>query len=140
MSMTLAVELEGSGFQADPDDPRPASRETFFHAGGVAHAAVDLDRLIGRADIRPFTDFIYDGDMLADEEYAEMGMTRPEKKWFDAADGLRTVGHLIGQLELRNADDDIEGCSIGDLLDELRAIAGILRKAEQLGERFSLHA
>ena len=66
-------------------------------------------------------------------------MTRPERKWFDAADGLRTVGHLIGLLELRNADDDIEGCSIGDLLDELRAIEGILRKAEQPGERFSFH-
>lgn len=79
MSMTLAVEFEGSQFQARPDDPRPAPKETFFHAGAVADAAVDLDRMIDRADIRPFSDFIYDGDMLSDEEYAEMGMKRRRK-------------------------------------------------------------
>ena len=75
--------------------------------------------------------------MLWDEEYAEMGMTRPERKWFDPADGLRTVTHLISLLDARNPDEQVEGCTVGDLLDELRVVEGILRRAEQSGEPFS---
>ncbi len=98
MSMSLTVELKQSGCQCNPDDPGPASPENYFNAGGLPYAAMDLDRLIDRPGIRRFTEYMYDGDMLCDEEYEEMGTKRPERKWFDAADGLRTVGHLLSVL------------------------------------------
>ena len=130
--MTLTVVLQQSLAQRDLKFP-----DSCFNAYGLADAAYDLDRLITDRGVRPFTDFIYDGNILSEEEYAEMGQTRPERKWFDAADGLQTVAHLISRLEPRDADEPIEGCTVGDLLAELKVVQAMLRRAEESGEPFS---
>jgi hypothetical protein len=132
MSMCLTIDLKQSGGQLDPRFPG-----SYFNAYGLADAAWDLDRLITEGGIRRFTDFIYDGNILSDEEYAEMGQTRPEQIWFDASDGIRTVAHLISLLRLRNDEEPIEGCTVGDLIAELEVVQGILQRAEQSGEPFS---
>ncbi len=97
-----------------------------------------MDRLVTAPGIRPFSDFIYDGNMLCDEEYAEMELTRPERTWFEPVEGLRTVTHLISLLEARSPEDQIERYTVGDLLEELRIVEVILRRAEESGEPFSL--
>lgn len=137
MSMTLTVCLRNSGYQNEPDDPQPPAPGTYFHAPGLLYAAIDLDRLIERPDVRPFSAFMYDGDMLCDEEYAEMGQTRPERQWFEPADGLRTIGHLIDLLERRDPEEWIERCTVDGLLWELQVLQNILRRAESLEEPFS---
>lgn len=137
MSMLLTVNLKESGGQKDPDHPGPAGPGNYFNAGGLPYAAVDLDRLIERSDIRPFSDYVYGGDMLSEEEYAEMGQTPPERQWFEPTDGLRTVEHLIGLLEQRDPEAQFESCTVADLLYELQVVHAILRRAKELGEPFS---
>jgi len=130
--MSLTVDLKESGGQRDPEFP-----DSYFNGYGLADAAFDLDRLITEPGIRRFTDLIYDGNILCDEELADLGRIRPERIWYDPADGLRTVGHLISFLKMRNEEEPIEGCTVGDLLAELQVVQVILRRAEELGEPFS---
>lgn len=132
MSISLTIDLKESGGQRDPRFP-----EHYFNAYGLPSVAADLDRLITAPGIRPFSDFIYDGNMLCDEEYAEMGLERPERAWFEPVEGLRTVRQLISHLEERSPVERFESRTIGDLLEELRIVEAILRRAEESREPFS---
>ena len=139
MSMTLSVDLKESGCQSLPDNPSPPSPETYFNAGTLPYVSIELDRLLTQHECKPLSEFIYDGDMLSEEEYEEIGEARPEREWFDAAEGLLTLGCLTELLESRDAEEAIDGRTVEDILYELQAVQSILQRAKQLGEPFSFY-
>ena len=132
MSMTLTIELSESGFQRDPEFP-----DSYFNAGALPYISYELDKLIEGTEILPLSEYTYSGDMLTEEEWADMAQKPPEKQWFAAEDGLNTVDHMINLLKSRDPKEQLESCTVEDALYELNLVRTILNHARERGERFS---
>lgn len=85
-------------------------------------------------DQRSLSDFVsVSNDEMADFFDDEGDMPEIETKWFDPADGIRTLDAYLGLMKSLKALPDRD-----DVAEDLNAMRSVLERAKQTGDRWRL--
>jgi hypothetical protein len=97
----------------------------------------ELDALALDVGVAEFSAF---GNEPVDDQDkdAEEGTGEDETRWYDPAEGLRTISALIAALEAPGAADPRSGSPFEDIVRELRELERCLTLAARAGARFRL--
>jgi len=118
----------------------------------LAYCHLQIDVLARKLGLQPLEDFIsFEPEALAELMEDMKGpngeaIELPEEQWFDAADGLRTIGGLLAHLQgnpeelakIDRLDPDRGGCLAEGVVRDLLEAEKLLSAAAKRNVRFHL--